>query len=236
MKLTIEKRQHFAIRRKGLIHIAALALLTALLACNAGATSSPTATETTVPETVNEEAATATATATATEESGSSGDSGNSASEPTDPTVRTTAELNVRYGPNTNCAQLGSYPNNTDVKVLAKDPSGTWWQVPYGNGVGWMSAAYTTPVNDLSSVQVIPGPACQAPPTATSTATATNTSNPPTATATITATSTATSGKDHSTHQMAVTILNEELEHENDIEDWLADIQRMKDEFKKIRM
>lgn len=45
-----------------------------------------------------------------------------------------------------------------------------------------------------------------------------------------------TNGKDHATHQMAVFILNEEIEHENDIEDWLTDIQRMKDEFKKIRM
>lgn len=45
-----------------------------------------------------------------------------------------------------------------------------------------------------------------------------------------------TSGKDHSTHQMAVAILNEEIEHENDIEDWLTDLQRMKDEFRKIRL
>lgn len=45
-----------------------------------------------------------------------------------------------------------------------------------------------------------------------------------------------TAGKDHSTHQMAVQILNEELEHENDIEDWLNDLQRMKDEWKKIRL
>ena len=30
-----------------------------------------------------------------------------------------------------------------------------------------------------------------------------------------------TNGKDHSTHQMAVQILNEEIEHENDIEDWI---------------
>jgi len=37
-----------------------------------------------------------------------------------------------------------------------------------------------------------------------------------------------TNGKDHNTHQMAVTMLNEEIEHENDIEDWLTDIQRMK--------
>jgi len=34
---------------------------------------------------------------------------------------------------------------------------------------------------------------------------------------------------------MAVTILNEELEHENDIEDWLNDLQRMKEEFKTLR-
>ncbi|BEG98856.1 ferritin-like domain-containing protein [Bacteroides sedimenti] len=45
-----------------------------------------------------------------------------------------------------------------------------------------------------------------------------------------------TDGKDHATHQMAVQILNEELEHENDIEEWLTDIDRMKEEWKKIRM
>jgi len=45
-----------------------------------------------------------------------------------------------------------------------------------------------------------------------------------------------TNGKDHSTYQMAVQILNEELEHENDIEDWITDIRRMKEEFMKIRM
>jgi bacterioferritin len=45
-----------------------------------------------------------------------------------------------------------------------------------------------------------------------------------------------TNGKDHATHQIAVAILNEELEHENDIEDWINDLQRMKDEFKKIRL
>ena len=45
-----------------------------------------------------------------------------------------------------------------------------------------------------------------------------------------------TNGKDHSTHQIATTILNEEIEHENDIEDWLTDLQRMKEEFKKVRL
>lgn len=45
-----------------------------------------------------------------------------------------------------------------------------------------------------------------------------------------------TNGKDHTTHQMATTILNEETEHEQEIEDWIADIQRLKDDIKKIRL
>ncbi|MDD4921645.1 MAG: ferritin-like domain-containing protein [Bacteroidales bacterium] len=44
-----------------------------------------------------------------------------------------------------------------------------------------------------------------------------------------------TIGKDHSTYQIAVQILNEELEHEHDIEDWLTDLARMKEEWKKVR-
>ena len=43
-----------------------------------------------------------------------------------------------------------------------------------------------------------------------------------------------TNGKDHSTYQMAVQILNEELEHENDIEDWLTDLARMKADLQKL--
>ncbi|MGD9976607.1 MAG: ferritin-like domain-containing protein [Bacteroidales bacterium] len=45
-----------------------------------------------------------------------------------------------------------------------------------------------------------------------------------------------TNGKDHTTHQMATQILTEEIEHENDIEDWITDINRMKEELKKLRM
>ena len=45
-----------------------------------------------------------------------------------------------------------------------------------------------------------------------------------------------TSGKDHNTHQIATTILGEELEHEQDIEDWLTDLDRMKEDFRKIRI
>jgi bacterioferritin len=45
-----------------------------------------------------------------------------------------------------------------------------------------------------------------------------------------------TNGKDHTTHQIATTILNEELEHEQDIEDWILDILRMKEDLKKLKL
>lgn len=45
-----------------------------------------------------------------------------------------------------------------------------------------------------------------------------------------------THGKDHSTHQMAINILNEELEHEEDIEAWLEDLEIMKNQIKKLRL
>ena len=45
-----------------------------------------------------------------------------------------------------------------------------------------------------------------------------------------------TNGKDHSTYQMAIQILNDELEHEHDIEDFLTDIERLKEDIRKIRL
>lgn len=45
-----------------------------------------------------------------------------------------------------------------------------------------------------------------------------------------------THGKDYATYQMAITILNEELEHEHDIEDFIKDLNLMKEEWKKIRL
>jgi len=35
---------------------------------------------------------------------------------------------------------------------------------------------------------------------------------------------------------MATTILNEELEHEQDLEDWIADLERMKEDLRKFRI
>ncbi|GAB6108507.1 ferritin-like domain-containing protein [Fusibacter bizertensis] len=45
-----------------------------------------------------------------------------------------------------------------------------------------------------------------------------------------------TNGKDYSTYQLAITILNDEIEHEHDIEDFLKDIERLKDDIRKFRL
>lgn len=45
-----------------------------------------------------------------------------------------------------------------------------------------------------------------------------------------------TNGKDHTTYQMAVNILNDELEHEQELEDWLNDFNQMLEDFKKMRL
>jgi bacterioferritin len=45
-----------------------------------------------------------------------------------------------------------------------------------------------------------------------------------------------TAGKDFSTYQMAIQIMNDELEHEEDIEAWINDLEVMKENFKKLRM
>ncbi|MDO4565816.1 MAG: ferritin-like domain-containing protein [Oscillospiraceae bacterium] len=45
-----------------------------------------------------------------------------------------------------------------------------------------------------------------------------------------------TNGKDHATYQMAVQIMNDEIEHEEDLESWLTDIERLKDDIRKLRL
>jgi bacterioferritin len=45
-----------------------------------------------------------------------------------------------------------------------------------------------------------------------------------------------THGKDHTTWHIATNILTEELEHEQDIEDWLNDLNRMRENLKKLKL
>ncbi len=109
------------------------------------------------------------------------------------PRVRVNSMLNVRTSHDVNCPIIGSLPEGTEVEVRAKSPDGNWWHIPYRATVGWVSAAFTTPVNDVSEVPTLTGPPC---PTAVPSATVTplpptstpdpptHTPAPPTATAT----------------------------------------------------
>lgn len=45
-----------------------------------------------------------------------------------------------------------------------------------------------------------------------------------------------TDEKDHTTYKIATQILDDELEHEEDIESWMDDFKRMRDDIKKLRM
>lgn len=45
-----------------------------------------------------------------------------------------------------------------------------------------------------------------------------------------------TEGKDFATYQMAVQIMNDEIEHEEDLESWLTDIERLKEDIRKLRL
>ena len=45
-----------------------------------------------------------------------------------------------------------------------------------------------------------------------------------------------TYGKDHTTYNIVTQILDEEVEHEQEIEDWMGDIDIMKENWKKLRM
>lgn len=44
-----------------------------------------------------------------------------------------------------------------------------------------------------------------------------------------------TNAKDHTTYQIATTTLNKGLEHEEDIESWITDINRIKENLKKMK-
>lgn len=47
---------------------------------------------------------------------------------------------------------------------------------------------------------------------------------------------TVTREKDEATYQMALTIMNDEIEHEDDIEGWLRDLERLKEDYRNLRI
>ena len=176
MNIIVENsKDRIVIRRSATMYFVGFAIFAAILACNLSgsleATQTPTVVASatspvcgdgmcTAPEDANNCPADCAPTATFTQET-------------QDATVKMTSDVHVRFGPSLNCAVLGNYPKDTETQALAKSPDGMWWQVPFGNNVGWLSMSYTTPVTDISKVPELPGPYCEPP---------TNTPIPPTET------------------------------------------------------
>lgn len=91
---------------------------------------------------------------------------------PSDPEVVTNQGMNVRAGPGTNYAVIGSATAGQRFAVTGKNPQGDWWQIDFNGRAGWLFGQLVTPQN-TGSVQVaanIPAPpptAVPVPPTAT---------------------------------------------------------------------
>jgi hypothetical protein len=172
MKRPLVINNHLILKQRPIMLGVGFVLLLAVLACNMGAAQS-TATPAVVTMVVTQSnpvcgdgVCTAPEDATTCAADCASGAAATVAPEDSGPRVKTTQQLNVRFGPSPYCMVLGSYPKDSEVDVLAKNPGGQWWQVPFGTSVGWISAAYTSPVTDLNGVSELPGPYC-APPTET---------------------------------------------------------------------
>ncbi len=67
--------------------------------------------------------------------------------------VISTGYLNLRSGPGVAFTFLGSYPNETEIKVLGRAPGSEWLRVELQDGkTGWMSAAYLTLQGDIKQI------------------------------------------------------------------------------------
>ncbi len=60
----------------------------------------------------------------------------------------TASALNVRSGPGTGNSVLGQLANGAIVSIIGQ--SGSWRQIRYGNGTGWVSGDYLAPTNGSS--------------------------------------------------------------------------------------
>ena len=79
------------------------------------------------------------------------------------PAPRLTANqtVNVRRGPGTNYAVIGSLSGGQSAEVTGKNPAGNWWQFDYSGQMGWVIGDLVTLSGDTGSIQVaqnIPAP------------------------------------------------------------------------------
>jgi uncharacterized protein YraI len=76
--------------------------------------------------------------------------------DPNDPTCRalTNLGLNMRSGPGTSYTVITTLAGGTVVPIVGRTGDNSWWQVRYGNIVGWVSSAYTAEYGTCTFVPV----------------------------------------------------------------------------------
>ncbi len=89
----------------------------------------------------------------------------------TGPYTKIDATLNVRSGPGTDYAKVGSLPANAMVEITGRNSDSTWWQISFDGapgGLAWISSDYGTAYNieAVPLVEAPPPPAPTAAPTA----------------------------------------------------------------------
>ena len=85
---------------------------------------------------------------------------------PADPAVVTNQGMNVRSGPGTNYAVIGSATAGQRFIVTGKNPQGDWWQVNFNGQNGWVFGSLVSAQN-TGGVQVAANIPAPPPPTAT---------------------------------------------------------------------
>lgn len=78
--------------------------------------------------------------------------------------------VNVRSGPGTTYNLLGQVKQGETSPVRGKSADGTWWQITFGTGTGWVFGQlvrFTGDANTVPVVQAPPPPVAQIVPTAT---------------------------------------------------------------------
>ena len=71
--------------------------------------------------------------------------------------------VNVRQGPGTTFATIGSYAADTETELLAVNTAGDWYKIRYYNGEGWVLASLISASGPLETLPVDAGPATPVP-------------------------------------------------------------------------
>jgi hypothetical protein len=69
-----------------------------------------------------------------------------------------TSSLNVRQGPGTNYAPVGTLVQGDQVQIVGRNADSSWWAISYENGTGWVIASLVITEGDVSQVPLVAAP------------------------------------------------------------------------------